>query len=276
MIKILLLTTAVIYWFCFAFRAYLWGKEISALDRKVSHLEKAALLIFTAGLVLYIGKLQVIAGEVRSTNYDMPVSFMLFAWCISAANLATEIAYNNRWSAIFSNLWTGLALTISPSAAVSFEGLFTYDLEWLNFHRLCFLLGYAFCALAFPLVLFFCLTSWRRRSGPESKREQTDQVLWSLDRMTYRMILWALPLLTAGIITEALILLEANQLPSPDQIWTDKTETLLALAAWFLCGIYLHTRLFFGWRNLRAAGLYLAGLTLILIGHFSYGLARHS
>lgn len=273
MIKTILLVTAMLYWVGFAFRAYLWNKDLTGLDRKVSHLEKLALLIFTAGLVLYIGKLEVVAGEVRSVNYDMPVSFLLFAWCISAANLATEIAYNNRWSAIFSNLWTGVALTISPSSAVTFEGLFTYDLEWLNFHRLCFLLGYAFCASALPLVVYFCITLWRKGSDNPDKTART---LWSLDRMAYRMILWALPLLTAGIITEALILLETNQLPSPDQIWTDKTETLLALGAWFICGIYLHTRFFLGWRNLRAAGLYLAGLTLIAIGHLSYGLSRHS
>jgi len=127
--------------------------------------------------------------------------------------------------------------------------------------------------LAFPLVLFYFAASWRNRNG--SANESQLLTLWSLDRMSYRMILWALPLLTAGIITEALILLEANQLPGPLEIWHQKQETLLALTAWFLCGIYLHSRLFLGWKNLRAAGLYLAGLTLLLVGHFTHGFSRH-
>jgi ABC-type uncharacterized transport system permease subunit len=273
MTQTILLVTAASYWICFLFRAYLWNKELTATERRISHLEKAALLLFTAGLVIYIGKLRVVAGEVRSLSYDIPVSFLLFAWCISAANLATEIAYNNRWSAVFADFWTGLSLTLSPAATAHFGGIFTYDLEWLNFHRLCFLLGYAFSALAFPLVVSFCWISWRRRSAEADKKEIIEHRLWSLDRMIYRMILWALPLLTAGIITEALMLLETNRLPGPDQILGDKTETLLALFAWFLCGIYLHTRLFFGWRNLRAAGLYLAGLFLLLLGHCTHALS---
>lgn len=275
MTKLILMGSAAIYWACFAIRAYLWNKELTPLTRKVGHAEKIALLIFTAGLVFYIGKLQIVNGQVRSAHYDMPVSFLLFAWAISAANIATDIAYNNRWSALFANFWTGLALTLSPAAAVHFQGLFTYDLEWLSFHRLCFLLGYAFCSLAFPLVLYYFIISWRARRNPDLDREKNRLNLWVLDRMSYRMILWALPLLTAGIITEALLLLEVNQLPGPDEFWAQKQETLLALTAWFLCGIYLHTRLFYGWRNLRAAGLYLAGLGLLLVGHFTHGFSRH-
>lgn len=275
MTKLILMGSAAIYWVCFALRAYLWNKDFTPLTRLVSQAEKGALLLFTAGLVLYISQLYVVAGQLHSDNYDMPVSFLLFAWAISAANIATEIAYNNRWSALFANFWTGFALTISPAAAIHFQQVFTYDLQWLSFHRLCFLLGYAFCVLAFPLVLFFCLTSWRTKRLPQSERGRNNAVLWDLDRMAYRMILWALPLLTAGIITEALFLLEANRLPGPEELWTGKQETLLALAAWFLCGIYLHTRLFYGWRNLRSAGLYLAGLSLLLLGHFTHGFSRH-
>ena len=86
--------------------------------------------------------------------------------------------------------------------------------------------------------------------------------------MGYRMVLWALPLLTAGIITELLILIDSHKLPMPEQFWTQQKENVLALTAWFLCGMYLHTRLFFGWRNLRAAALYLAGLLLLVGAHF--------
>ncbi len=275
MVKIILLGSAAIYWICFLLRIYLWTKEKNPWEKITAYLEKAALLFFTTGLVLYINKLEVVNGQLRFEHYDMPISFLLFAWSISVANLVMETVYNNRWTAIFSNLWTGLSLTLSPASTPSFGRLFTYDLEWLSFHRLCFLLGYAFCVLAFPLVLFFCFSQWRLRSYSGAERDKLKRHLNALDRMAYRAILWALPLLTAGIITETLLLLEANQFPGPLEIWIEKRETLLALAAWFLCGIYLHSRLFFGWRHMKAAGLYLSGLTLLLGGHVAFTVSRH-
>jgi ABC-type uncharacterized transport system permease subunit len=274
MTKLLLISSAVGFWASFLFRLLLLEKNSLRYDRICTVIEKVSLAGFTAGLVLYISKLQIIDGQVRSDFFDMPVSFLLFAWCISAANAASEIAYNNQSTALFSNFWTALSLTLSPAAAEKFKGFFTYDLDWLSFHRLCFLLGYAFCVLAFPLVLFFLITTWRAANLPEKDREKTKRTLWNLDRMAYRMILWALPLLTAGIITEALLLMELNQIPLPQELIGEKQETLLAIAAWVICGVYLHARLFFGWKYLKASSLYLAGLTLLLVGHLTHTYLR--
>lgn len=274
MTKYALAGTALLYWVCFAARAYLWNKDWTRANRRVSMLEKCALLLFTAGLVAYIGKLQVIDGQVRSDFYDMPVSFLLFAWAVSAANLISEITYGNRWSAPFADFWTGLSLTLSPAAAVYFHSLFTYDLQWLSFHRMFFLLGYASCLLALPIVLLVCYHSWQLKREASAQRKETELRIAALDRMAYRMILWALPLLTAGIMIEALVLLEANQLPSPEEIWTDKQETLLALVAWMVCGLSLHARLFLGWKNLRVAWLYLAGLFLLVFLHLTHGFSQ--
>lgn len=274
MTKSIFLVAAVVYWICFLGRLYLWDRELTSLETKLSYLEKAALLVFTAGLVLYIGKLQIVDGRVHSEIYDRPVSFLLFAWAVSAANLVTEIFYGNRSSAIFSNFWCGLTLSLSASAAASFRMFFTDDLDWLSFHRLCFLLGYAFAALAAPLALRFFWGRLRARRLEGEAKVNCNRSIAFWDRMTYRMVLWALPLLTAGIITEALVLMETNRLPSPEEIWMKKTETLLALAAWFLCGIFLHTRLFFGWRNLKSATLYIVGLVVLLGAHVVQGLQR--
>jgi len=268
--------SAVLYWISFLLRFVLWTRGTNRRAEKiVSALEKVALLVFTAALVLYIGKLQIVNGEVHSANYDRPVSFLLFAWAISAAQMVTEVAYGNTMTAVFANFWIALSLTISSAAAYLMKNIFTSDLEWLSFHRLCFLLGYAFCILAFPLVLRYLRTALRIRRTPPEQLASVERELWRVDRMGYRMVLWALPLLTAGIITEVLLLMEAHRLPSPDQLWNHQEESLLALTAWFLCGIYLHTRLFFGWRNLRSAALYLVGLLLLIGGHFSHALLGH-
>lgn len=272
MTKEIFIFAALLYWISFLARFVLWTRANRRLELVASSIEKGAMLIFTAALVLYIGKLQIVNGEVHSLKYDRPVSFLLFAWAISAAHMVTEVAYGNTMTAIFADFWTALSLTLSSAAAYFLSGIFTNDLEWLSFHRLCFLLGYAFCILAFPLVLSYLRTSLRLRAAAPEQQASMERELWKVDRMGYRMVLWALPLLTAGIITEVLLMLEINRLPSPEQIWTRQSESLLALTAWFLCGIYLHTRLFFGWRNFRSAALYLVGLLVLLGGHFTQGI----
>lgn len=261
--------SAALYWLSFFLRAYLWSREHAKVDRFAGHVEKAALLILTGALVLYIGKLQIVNGEVRSEHYDKPVSWLLFAWSLNAAHLATEIAYGNKFTAIFSSIWTALALSFAPWLGGAFRSVFNNDLQWLSFHRLCFLLGYSFCVLAFPLALRYLWALYRGRNLPEDQRATLERMLWRFDRMSYRMILWALPLLTAGIVTESLLLLEIGQLPGPAEIWGSQRETLLALGTWFICGIYLHARLFFGWRNLKSAAIYLGGLLVIVAGHLS-------
>jgi len=271
MTKEIFVLSAVLYWISFLLRFYLWTRSHRRVELAASSFEKVAMLAFTLALVLYIGKLQIVNGEVHSQRYDRPVSFLLFAWAISAAHMVTEVAYGNTMTAIFANFWTALSLTLSSAAAYVMSGIFTNDLEWLSFHRLCFLLGYAFCILAFPLVLSYLRTYFRLRSAKPEQVANLERELWRIDRMGYRMVLWALPLLTAGIITEVLLLMEVNRLPTPEQVWTRQSESLLALTAWFLCGIYLHTRLFFGWRNLRSAALYLVGLLVLLSGHFTQG-----
>jgi ABC-type transport system involved in cytochrome c biogenesis permease subunit len=272
MTKEIFVLAAALYWISFLLRLVLWTKQSRGTEGAASALEKAGMLVFTGALVLYIGKLQIVNGEVHSPIYDRPVSFLLFAWAISAAHLVTEAAYGNTMTAVFADTWTALSLTVTSTASYGLKNIFTNDLEWLSFHRLCFLLGYAFCVLAFPLVLRYLRAAFLRRRLPPEKTAALDRDLWRVDRMGYRMILWALPLITAGIIAEILLLFEAHRLPNPEQLWSQRQESLLALTAWFLCGIYLHTRLFFGWRNLRSATLYLVGLLVLISGHLSHSL----
>lgn len=259
------------YWVCTILELLLLTRKLPRLDKTVSVLEKVTLILFTIGIVLFISKLQIINGEIRVDHYDRPVSWLLFAWSLNAAHLTTEIAYRNRVTALFANFWTAMALTF-PAGYMGLKSLFSNDLQWLSFHRLCFLLGYAFCILAFPLTLRYLLEKRLLHKANQEQKAQAEQSLWRLDRMAYRVILWSLPLLTAGIITELLTLIELNRLPSPLQVWTEQREMLLALATWFLCGIYLHTRIFFGWKNKKSAAVYLAGFVLLFVGHISHSL----
>lgn len=273
MTKEFFVLSCALYWVSFLLRLVLWTRPQRRIETTASAMEKVAMLVFTTAIVLYIGRLQIVNGQVHSEFYDRPISFLLFAWAVSAAQMVTDVAYSNKRTALFAHFWTALALTISSSTVYEMKDVFTSDLEWLSFHRLCYLLGYAFCVLAFPLVLRYLSISLQLRRTPMEKAAPIERDLWRIDRMGYRMVLWALPILTAGIIAEVLLLIETHQLPTVEQLWTERQESLLALTAWFLCGIYLHTRLFFGWRNLRAASLYLVGLLLLVVGHFSHTLS---
>lgn len=277
MTKEIFVLAGALYWVSFLLRFFLWTRPSPKADSAAAALEKIALLVFTTALVLYINSLQIVNGQVHSETYDRPVSFLLFAWAVGAAQLVTEVAYSNRITSIFANLWIAASLTVSAIAAKLARQIFTSDLEWLSFHRLCFLLGYAFCILAFPLGLSYLRTSLRlRKMDPGEARSTLERSLSRTDRMAYRMVLWALPLLTAGIITEILLMIESHRLNAPEQLWRGNEESLLALTAWFLCGVYLHTRLFFGWKNLRSASLYLAGSVLLMGVHLSHLLLGNS
>lgn len=272
MTKTLFVLSAALYWISFLARFFLWTRPSRRIELSASVCEKFAMITFTGALVLYINALQIVNGEVHSVNYDRPVSFLLFAWAISAAHLVSEVAYGNTLTAVFADFWTALALTISSAAAYLMKSIFTNDLEWLSFHRLCFLLGYAFCILAFPLTLRYFRSAFRLRRAPPEQASQASRELWRADRMAYRMVLWALPLLSAGIVTELLLMIDSHRISAVGLNWTQNPEDLLALTAWILCGIYLHTRLFFGWKNLRSAGLYLVGLMVLVGTHLASGI----
>jgi Cytochrome C assembly protein len=269
MTKDIFVLTAALFWISFLARFVLWTRPNRRLETTASGIEKFAVLAFTTALVLYIERLQVVNGEVQSSVYDRPVSFLLFAWAVAAAHLITEVAYDNKLTAIFADFWAAFTLTISSSAAKQLKGIFSNDLEWLGFHRICFLLGYGFCVLAFPLMLRYFQIAFSHKGATEEAETARLRELSRLDRMCYRMVLWALPALSAGIIAEGIVLLDLRRLLSPVQLWTQQQENLLALTAWFLCGLYLHMRLFFGWRHLRSAGLYLGGLFLLVATHLS-------
>lgn len=270
MIKVAIIAAGIIFWISVVLQLLQFSGKFLRGKQIILTLERVGLFVFTAGLVFYISKLEIVAQSVRFEKYDLPVSFLLFTWCLIAANLVSEISYNNRYSSFFTNLWAALALTISPSAAQAFRGLFTDDLQWLSFYRLCFLLGYSFCLMALPMAAQYFYVS-RQKEGNVQANSTT---LYSLDRMMFRMILLALPLLTAGIVAEAVVLLETNQFPSPEELITHRLETALAIGTWALCGLYLHCRLFFGWKEKRVAVLYLFGLCATILGHILHGLSR--
>ncbi len=242
-----------------------WKRPGIRFQSWLSVAEKLAYIVFTGGLVVYIQSLDVASTGELLEESKWPVSWLLLAWSIGTAHLVSELAHGNRFTAAFANTWIAVSLLVpSPLRSSSLSRMFTHELEWLSFHRLCFMLAYAFCLLALPLVVE---TLWRGGTGKGSL--DSDPILPQVDRLSFRLILWALPLLTVGFLVEALLMLERREFPSPAQIWTERKEMFLALATWFTCGVYLHMRLFHGWKARRSAVFFITCLVFVLAGHLS-------
>lgn len=271
-IEYLFWITAGMYWFSTLGRIFSKENFFPQLHKPATILEKLAFIVFTAGLVLYILHLNRPEDFLADGSFQKPLSWLLFTWCLNAATISMEIIYSVTNTAVFANGWTALALTLLPNSGLGarkIHQVFSNDLSWLNIHRMSFLLAYAFCALALPLAIQFLWNSFRAKIVEGEEKVVLEKKQLRLDRLQYRLILWGLPLLTLGMVVEALLLIDQKQLPSPLQIWTEQKEAFLALFTWFICGVYLHTRLFFGWRNRRCAFFYLAGLILVAAGHLS-------
>jgi ABC-type uncharacterized transport system permease subunit len=270
MIAYVFLLIAALYWIAAISRLATSGKVNSRWDRTCSIFEKLSFTFFTLGILYYLWQLQIPGSTSQDQATDHPISWLLFAWSVSAANLVSELVYSNQFTAFFANLWVAVSLSFLPhSRSEGFNALFNNDVQWLSLYRLSFLLGYAFCMLALPLTIMYFWKTLRNRSLSSERKKENERALWRIDRMSYRMILLALPLLTLGIIIEALVLFEHHQLPDFAQIWNERKEVFLAIATWFICGIFLHSRIFFAWKNKRSALLYLGGLVVILVAHFS-------
>lgn len=272
MAPLVFIITAVLFWVFFALRLLLAQKKFPRLDQATTIGEKLAYILFTFGLAIYIYYFheQHDSWMIQTLTAKKPISWLLFVWCVYSAQILVEVFYGSFITKNFANFWVAASLTLLPNASPqSIHAIFTSDAVWLNFHRLSFLLGYSFCILAMPLAFAYLWQHARIARLPDVEQIQEQQKLWMLDRMQYRMILWALPLLTLGIVVEAFLLMERGSFPSPVEIWTEQKESFLALATWFFCGFYLHTRLFFAWRDVRSSALYLAAFTLIFIGHVS-------
>ena len=229
--------------------------------------EKVALLVFTVALVNHMGKLQFVNDELVSSQFNKPMSWILFAWAISAAAIAIEVVYRSRMLADFANLYVVLAILLTPHLNGRFKNLFSNDVQWLSIHRLAYLCGYAFCILALPVTIRYLWVYQKSRHLSESNKAGTTRLQWALDRLSYRLILWALPLFTAGIITDLATLIDYKKLPTLMDIFLNHRETILAITTWALCGVYLHARLFFGWKNLKSSFLYFASLLFVTLGH---------
>lgn len=254
MIVSLFTLSAVISWVLFLLSLLRGKLKISAAAFGSG--ECIAYIGFTIGLALYIHRFNsdLESMFIQNLSAKKPLSWLLFSWCIYSSHILVQTLYRSEKTQTFANLWLAASLTLLPNSfADKINQMFSSDLSWLNLHRISFLLGYSFCMLAAPIAV----------------RILFEKDSMALDRLLYRLILWALPLLSLGIVVEALLLVQSGSFPTPEEIWSQQKEMFLALGTWLFCGLFLHLRLFLGWKSLRSSALYLFSFAVIIAGHLS-------
>lgn len=230
--------------------------------------ERVILLSLTLGIVTLVGKIQVIDGQIFGDLPKKPISLVLFTWCLLMCFQFSETLYGSLGVSIPILLWT-LGILIFPiQNSIFSQQLFTQEVSWLSIHRLFFLLGYSFAIVAFLISAknYLNAVATLIKTKRPNEWKSIFEAKGFADRMVYRMVLWALPLLTLGIFIEVIFYLENQNLPAPYELLNGRKDALLPLLLWILCGIYLHSRLFWQWNSLRTGLIYFAGFLIIVLG----------
>lgn len=129
---------------------------------------------------------------------------------------------------------------------------------WLNIHVTSMLISYALFAVAFFVAVSYLVRRavLTRRPGVDANQDATLQYL---DSLNFRVITIGVPILTGGVILGAVWAAEAWGRP-----WAfDPKETASAIT-WMIYVLYLHMRLFQGWRGTRGIWLSIIGFAAVV------------
>lgn len=246
----------------------LWDRwRINARARLwTQRLELLAFATFSLAIALFMA--HSVFGE--TLLYRRSIAWIFFAWALGGAELLTQFLYKNRYTGPFTKAWIVGAVAVLPLfRPAQLVDYFSTSVSWFNFHRVAFVLGYAFFFLGLPLAISFLWTSVIRPFFHENKGSVVEHHLQELDNIHYHLVLWALPLLSLGLFTKILLLLDSEALVTPEVIWRASREEFLGVISWFTCALYLHIRIFWRWRYTACAVIYIVSLCLLTAAHFS-------
>ncbi len=129
---------------------------------------------------------------------------------------------------------------------------------WLHIHVTSMLTSYAFFALAFFVAVCYLVRRVMliRRAGYDVAADAT---LLYLDSLTFRIITIGFPILTGGVILGAVWASEAWGRP-----WGFDPKETAAAITWMIYALYLHFRLFMGWRGPKGIWLSVLGFAAVV------------
>jgi len=183
---------------------------------------------------------------------NMYEALILLAWSIILIYIIYDIIYGIRF---LGKAVSVLALVILNIAALldSTIGPLVPALQskWITIHVVSYFIGYGAMSLSFICGIYYLSVSRKKGRGVE--------LALSLDNLGYYFIYFAFPFLTLGMTTGSIW---ANVAWGTYWNW-DPKETC-SLITWLVYGLYLHLRIFKGWKEERAAWLSIIGYLAVL------------
>ena len=147
--------------------------------------------------------------------------------------------------------------------------------SWLSAHVLTALVAYGMLAVAFALALMYLWKANLEEKGETGSWFEQLPSLELLERLVNRCILLALPFLTLLIVTGAVWAEYAW-----GSYWRWDPKETWSLITWLIYAVYLHGRVFLGWKGKRlmhwavfgflAVLVTFIGVNLLLPGFHSY------
>lgn len=130
---------------------------------------------------------------------------------------------------------------------------------WMAIHVPIMFTSYSILSIAFAVALAYLIEERQmKRKNPTAISFQLPS-LDQLDHMMYKLIVTAFPLLTLGIFLGGVWAYTAW-----GRFWGWDPKETWALITWFIYVIYLHMRLFRGWRGRKVAYVSIVGFASIL------------
>jgi len=256
------------------FRIAGWVYLISALFFLCSYLsggKKASTMVAVAagstlalGVVLHVSALVIrgiLAGRTPVANLFESATFIIGMMTVLSVIISTY--YRSRvvglagatLGAFFMGIANNIPLQYGRKILPLVDALQSY---WLHIHVTAMLTSYAFFALAFFVALCYVLRRimLSRRGAFEANNDGTLQYL---DGLNFRIITIGFPILTAGVILGAVWASEAWGRP-----WGFDPKETAAAMTWMIYALYLHFRLFMGWRGPKGVWLSVLGFGAVV------------
>ena len=219
---------------------------------------KAAAIVQTVGLVLHTAALicrGIGAGRLPMTNqYEFATSF---AWGLSLVSLIFIAKYKfpviGAFAAPVILLLIGYAAMQSREVKELMPALRS---SWLGFHVSTAIIAYGSFGVSFVLGVIFLLRDRMKDQGFWDRHVPARE---KLDLIAYRSVCLGLLFLTFTIVTGAIWAEQAW-----GSYWSWDPKETWSLVTWLIYAVYLHFRIFRGWKGKAAAVFAVVGFVCVM------------
>lgn len=220
---------SVIYWFT----------RKKALGHTALGINIAATITLTVALVIrYINVGHIPYVQIYET-------FLFVAWAIAVIAIVSDFMLKSRLASTIASFLAGLALIYIwqwPSTREGMPLVAALQSPWLDVHIATAFLSYAGFAISAGASVVYIFN-------------RDDKV----DELSYKLVAFAFPMLFLGILLGAVW---ANEVYGHYWSW-DPKETA-ALVTWLVYAGYLHARLMFNWKGVKASIFNLVGFLCVM------------